>query len=109
MGLAGAAVGPPSLWWPPVPGPRASGPLALVLAAGGLPLDLPRPLLVCAVADGALINLHLAAGWYHRCVCVTVWTWGGKAKGQEHNKELFQSVVETLNNDVSYLFTQSLA
>lgn len=46
--------------------------LALVLAAGGLPLDTPGALLIRAVADGAFIDLHLSAGRDHRCVRVTV-------------------------------------
>lgn len=46
--------------------------LALVLAAGGLPLDTPGALLVRAVADGAFVNLHLSAGRDHRRVRVAV-------------------------------------
>lgn len=57
--------------------------LALVLTAGGLTLDLPRPLLVCAVADCTVINLHLSAGWYHFCVCVAVWTCGRNKKNRK--------------------------
>lgn len=47
-------------------------PLALVFTAGGLPLDLPCALLVCAVADCALINLHFSACRYHCRVRVAV-------------------------------------
>lgn len=52
---------------------QSLAPLALVLTAGGLSLDLPCALLVCAVADCALINLHLSAGRYHCCVRVAIW------------------------------------
>lgn len=54
-------------------GVQSLAPLALVFTAGGLPLDLPRALLVCAVADCALIDLHLSARRYHRRVRVAVW------------------------------------
>lgn len=47
-------------------------PLTLVLTAGSLMLNLPRALLVRAVADRALVDLHLSACWYHCCVCVAV-------------------------------------
>ena len=46
--------------------------LTLVPAAGGLPLDAPGALLVRAVADGALVDLHLAASWNQCSVRVTV-------------------------------------
>ncbi len=54
-------------------GSRALARLALVLAAGGLPLDTPGALLVGAVADGTFIDLNLSAGRDHRCVRVAVW------------------------------------
>lgn len=44
--------------------------------AHGLPLDPPRPLLVGAVADGALVRLHLPAGWDDGRLCEAVGTWG---------------------------------
>lgn len=47
-------------------------PLALIFTAGGLPLNLPRALLVRAVADCALIDLHFSACRDHCCVRVAV-------------------------------------
>lgn len=47
--------------------------LALVLAAGGLPLDTPGALLVCAVADGACVDLDLSSGRDHSHVRIAVW------------------------------------
>lgn len=58
---------------PPTCRRQSLAPLALVLAAGGLTLNLPCALLVCAVADCALIDLHLSARWYHRRVRVAIW------------------------------------
>lgn len=49
-------------------------PLTLILTAGCLTLNLPGSLLICAVADCALINLYLSARRYHRCIRVAVWT-----------------------------------
>lgn len=50
-------------------------PLALIFTAGGLPLNLPCALLVCAVADCALIDLHFSACRYHCRVRIAVWPW----------------------------------
>lgn len=58
---------------PPTCRRKSLAPLALVLTAGGLTLNLPCALLVCAVADCALIDLHLSARWYHRRVRVAIW------------------------------------
>lgn len=55
-------------------------PLALIFTAGGLPLNLPCALLVCAVADCALINLHFPACRYDRRVRVAVRPCGARRR-----------------------------
>lgn len=76
--MSGSLAERPRAFVQPVPqrprcGVQSLAPLALVFTAGGLPLDLPRALLVCAVADCALIDLHLSACRYHCRVRVAVW------------------------------------
>ena len=65
---------------------QSLAPLALVLTAGGLTLNLPCALLVCAVADCTLVNLHLSAGWYDCCVRVAVGScgWHKRKKQGQH-------------------------
>lgn len=69
---------------------QSLAPLALVLAAGRLTLDLPGALLVRAVADRALVDLHLSASRYHRCVRVAIWPCvceRGNEKKEKKNKK----------------------
>ena len=54
---------------------------ALVLTAGGLPLNAPCALLVRAVADGARVNLYLTAGWNHCIIRIAVGSYGEKTEG----------------------------
>ncbi len=73
-------------------------PLALVLTTGGLTLNLPCALLICAVADCTLINLHLSAGWYHRCVGVAIWPCRRNKKNMKSRaKYKTEQNVSTLN------------
>lgn len=48
---------------------------ALMPRAHGLALDVPRAFLVRAVADGALVRLHLPPGWDDSGLREAVWTW----------------------------------
>lgn len=75
--------------------PGLSDLLALVLTAGGLPLDLPCALLVRAVADGALVDLHLSARRDHLGVGVAVWTCG---QNQEDGKPGSESCFLCVDN-----------